>query len=169
MRLGDLAEQVENRHVHGDDDAADHDPEEQYHYRLEQGHQVFYRLVHLVLVEIGDLREHGVEGAGLLADADHLHHHGRKDAGLLQRAGDGLSLLDALARGHDGVLDDRVPGGPGGDLETFQDRHARLYQGAERAAEAGHGDLAHEVAQHWDPQDELIDLPSPLVGLVVTI
>ncbi len=31
----------------------------------------------LLLVEVGDLVEHGVERAGLLADADHLHDHRR--------------------------------------------------------------------------------------------
>ena len=34
--------------------------------------------VDLVIVEVGDLAEHCVHGAGLLADADHLHHHRRE-------------------------------------------------------------------------------------------
>ena len=56
------------------------------------------RDVDLVLVEVGDLVEHRVERAGLLADADHLHDHRREDLGLRQRLGDGLAVLDALAR-----------------------------------------------------------------------
>jgi hypothetical protein len=34
-----------------------------------------HRDVDLFFVEVGDLVEHGVERAGLLADGDHLHHH----------------------------------------------------------------------------------------------
>ena len=36
-------------------------------------------LVDLVLVEVGDLGEHRLERAGLLADGDHLHDHRRED------------------------------------------------------------------------------------------
>ena len=43
------------------------------------------RDVDLFLVEVGDLVEHGVERAGLLADADHLHDHRREDVGLHER------------------------------------------------------------------------------------
>ena len=54
-----------------------------------------HRDVDLVVVEVGDLVEHLVHGAGGLADADHLHHHGREDLGLGERAGDVLALGDA--------------------------------------------------------------------------
>jgi hypothetical protein len=44
------------------------------------------RRVHLLLVEVGDLRQHRVERAGRLADADHLHDHRREHARLASGA-----------------------------------------------------------------------------------
>jgi hypothetical protein len=80
--------------------------------------------VDLVLVEVGDLLQHGVHGAGLLADADHLHDHRREDAGLGERAGHVLALADLLPRVVDGAHDDLVAGGLGDDVERVEDGHA---------------------------------------------
>jgi len=52
------------------------------------------RDVDFFLVEIGDLCQHGVERAGLLADADHLNHHGRHEAGLHERGRHVLAFRD---------------------------------------------------------------------------
>src|SRR5437870_489279 len=65
--LAQLADQVEEGKVHADDDAAHGATQEQDHHRLHQGQEVGHRLVHLLLVEVRDLAEHGVEGARLLA------------------------------------------------------------------------------------------------------
>ena len=53
--------------------------------------------VDLLFVEVGDLVEHRVERAGLLADADHLHDHRREDVRLDERLRHVLALGD-LAR-----------------------------------------------------------------------
>ena len=65
---------------------ADHAAEEHHHDRLDHARQRADRDVDLVFVEVGDLVEHRVHGAGLLADADHLHDHRREDLGLGERA-----------------------------------------------------------------------------------
>ena len=43
--------------------------------------------LHLFVVVVGDLVEHGVELAGLLADVDHVDHDVVDDPGLLAAAG----------------------------------------------------------------------------------
>ena len=56
------------------------------------------RGVDLVVVEVGDLVEHRVHRAGLLADADHLHDHRREHLRLRERLGHVLALGDLRAR-----------------------------------------------------------------------
>ena len=62
--------------------------------------------VDFVLVEIADLVQHLVQGAGLLADADHLYHHVGENPRLPQGLDDRLPSLDAPANTLDRVLDD---------------------------------------------------------------
>ena len=70
--------------------------------------------VDLFLVEVGDLVEHLIERAGLLADADHLHDHRREDLGLEQRLGHVLAFADPLRATYMmRLLDDDVAGGLG--------------------------------------------------------
>ena len=140
-------------------DAQEHD-----HDRFQQRQQVGHRLVDLLLVEVGDLGEHRVERARLLADADHLHHHRREDAALLQGLGERHAALHGLAHGHDRVFDDRVAGGPGGDLEAVEDRHAGRDEGRERAAEARHRDLLHDEAEDRELEDDAVDGAPPAVA-----
>src|SRR5688500_12070090 len=61
LRLTDLSDEREHRHVHRDDDAADGDAEERDEDRLEELHQAGHGDVHFFFVEVGDLAEHGVE------------------------------------------------------------------------------------------------------------
>ena len=129
----------------------------------------FDGVVDLFLVELGDLGEHGVEGAGLLADADHLDDHRREDLRLGERLGDRPAGLDGLADGHDRVLDDRVARRLRGDLEAVEDRDAGRGQRRERPAEAGDGDLLHDVAEDRQLQDDPVDDAAPLVGRVVAL
>src|SRR3954469_23786423 len=153
----DLAQDRVERQVHRRDDRSDDDAEDGDHDRLDELHQAGHRGIDLLLIEVGDLREHLVEGAGLLADVDHLHHHGGEDPGLGQRLADRLALLDALAGGHHGVLDDGVAGRLGGDLQTVEDGHARGGEGAQGAAEAGHRDLAQQHAYHRDLEHQAVE------------
>ena len=67
--------ELEDRQVHRDDEAADHDAEEHDDDRLEQARQRRHGVVDLALVEVGDLAQHAVERARLLADLRHLQHH----------------------------------------------------------------------------------------------
>jgi cytochrome P450 len=67
---------VEHRQIHRDHHPADHHAHHHDHDRLQHRGERAHRRVHLVVVEVGDLGEHLVQAAGLLADVDHLHHHG---------------------------------------------------------------------------------------------
>ena len=88
--------------------------------------------IDLVLVEVGDLRQHRVERAGLLADGDHLDDHGRKDVRIAERLADGLAFLDRLPSRHDGVFDDGVAGGLRRDLQAIENRDAGGGEGGQR-------------------------------------
>ncbi len=70
-------------------------------------------------VEVGDLAEHAVERAGLLADADHLRDHVREDFGRLQRFDEALAALDARTNLADRFFDDDVAGGARRDVERL--------------------------------------------------
>src|SRR5918993_3442699 len=50
--LGELADQVEDRHVHRNDDAADDSAEDGNHDRLHQRQQAGHRGVHLFFIEV---------------------------------------------------------------------------------------------------------------------
>ena len=80
-----LGDQVEDWQIHRDHDAADDDAEHGDHDRIEQRQQAGDGRVDFLLVEVGNLREHRIERAGRLADADHLRDHRRKDVRLLER------------------------------------------------------------------------------------
>src|ERR671925_1015564 len=122
--LLDRVVDLEQRHVHRDhdepDDAADHDE----HHGLEDRGQRLDGRRDLVLVEVGDLREHRVERARLLAHADHVADHAREDGGLLERVGDRAAALDALDDLGHRVLDDAVAGRLAGDVERGEERDA---------------------------------------------
>src|SRR5690349_18340062 len=76
--LLDLVVDLEQRHVHRDyyksNDSTDHDD----HDRLEDRGQSFHSGLYFILVEIRNLREHRVQGAGFLTDGHHLDDHARK-------------------------------------------------------------------------------------------
>src|SRR5208282_3422598 len=91
-----LGDQGDQRQEEGDDDEADDAAEDDDHHRLEEADQRFHGHFHLFVVVVGDLVEHGVELAGLLAHVDHVDHDVVDDAGLAQGLGDRLALADAL-------------------------------------------------------------------------
>src|SRR5215211_2698018 len=63
-RLLDLVVDLEHRQVHRDHDEADDGADNHDHHRLEDRGQGLDRRLHLLLVEVRDLGEHGLEGAG---------------------------------------------------------------------------------------------------------
>ena len=75
--LADLVVEREDRQVHRDHDEADDAADEDDHHRLEQRGQRLDLGVDLGLVEVGDLGQHVLELAGLLADRDHVGDHRR--------------------------------------------------------------------------------------------
>ena len=124
MRLTEFSNQREQRQVHGDDHAADHQAEEHDHDGFESCEQIFNSNVDFILIEISNLLQHGVHGTGLFADGDHLGHHAREDFRFLQRLSKGLAFLERLANLGKCSLDNRVTGSLGGNVETLEDRNA---------------------------------------------
>src|SRR3954447_9885173 len=97
----DVTRHLEDRHIHRHHHAADHAAEEHHHERLDEAGHRGHRDVHLLLVEVGDLAQHGVERTGLLAAGDHLHDHGRHEAGVHERRREILALRYLRARVED--------------------------------------------------------------------
>ena len=87
---------------------ADHGTDHDDHDRLDDGGQRGDRGVHLLLVEVGDLPEHCVELAGLLADLDHLADHRREDRVLHQGLRDRDARVHLLPDSAQRLLDDPV-------------------------------------------------------------
>ncbi len=111
--LLDRVVHLEQRHVHRDHDEPDDAADDHEHHRLEDRRQRLDGRGDLVLVEVGDLRQHRVERAGLLAHADHVADHAREDRGLLERVGDRAAALHRLDDVGHRVLDDAVARGLG--------------------------------------------------------
>src|SRR5882724_126815 len=147
VRAAQLADQREQRQVHGNDHAADHHAEKNDHDGFESSQQVLHGSVHFLFVEIGDLLEHGVHGACLFADGNHLRHHTREDFGISQWFRERLAFLERFSYLLQRPLDDRVSSGPRGDVESFQDGYAAGDQRSERSSKPGHGDLSHQDAK----------------------
>src|SRR5258708_2678434 len=89
-----LAEEREQRQVHGNDHSADDHAKKNDHDGLECGQQVFHRRVNFFFVEVSDLLQHGIHRASLFADGNHLCDHARKHFGFLQGLGKGLAFLE---------------------------------------------------------------------------
>src|ERR1051325_4942172 len=164
---GHLADEGEEGEVHGYDDGADGDAEEADHDRLDERQEGGDGRVDLLLVEVGDLAEHRVERARLLAYADHLRDHVGEYVGRLQGLDYRLAALDADSHLVDGVLDDGVAGRARRYLKRLEDGHARGEQRGERAREARDRYLAEYLPDDRHLQRQLVDHPAPLRRLVV--
>ena len=70
----------------GIDDVAYNSRQENDHNRLQQGCQAFSDHIDLFVVSDGDAVKHLFKVAGLFANSDHVAHHGREGAGLLEGA-----------------------------------------------------------------------------------
>ena len=87
------------------------DAEEDDHDRLEQrGHRVDC-IIDFIVVGFGNLQQHLVELARLLADVDHVHDDVVEDPALPQRLGDALALADGHRVGHVEARVGRLAGG----------------------------------------------------------
>src|SRR5512145_1349394 len=62
--LFDQGDDLEDRQVQSDDQAADDDAQNDDHRRLQQGHEGAHGGIDLVVVEVGHLAQHLIEGAG---------------------------------------------------------------------------------------------------------
>ena len=119
------------------------------------------------VVEVRDLAEHRVQGAGVLTDGHHLHDHRREDRVLRQRAGQRLTAPHGLLDRLGGLLDDEVAAGLADDVERLQERDAGVDHRAEVAGEPGDRDLLEQLAEHG--QLELPRVDALADGLVVLV
>src|ERR1700682_637222 len=109
VRLTQLADEREQRQVHGNNHAADHHAQKHDHDRLKGRQQVFYRGVDFIFIKVRDLLQHGVHRAGLFADADHLGDHAGKNLSFTQRLGQRLAFFEGPAKLHQSLFFDRLP------------------------------------------------------------
>ena len=150
---------MEDGEIHRDDQPADHDAQEDDHQRFHQRREIRYGALDLVVVELGDLRQHDVQRPGGFADLNHVADHVRKDPTFDQRRGQRSALADAVARRQHGLLDDAVTGRLGRDRQSVQDRDAGGRQRAQGLREAGHRGLPGDGAEHGQGEDQPVGLP----------
>ena len=133
-------------------------PMNDHDQRFEQAGQRVDRVVDFLLVELGDLEQHGVERAGLFADRGHLHDHVREQVDLLHRHVDAGSRPTTSSRmSQHGLLVDDVAGGAGHDLQRLDQRHAGLEGHRQRAREARDRRVVHDLADDRQLQDHAVE------------
>src|SRR5208282_3022034 len=135
------------RHVQRDHDAADADAEQADDDRFQHGQHVFGGRVNFVFVEVRDLLQHGVHGAGGFANADHLGDHVGKDAAFAQGIDDGAAFFDRLAHFHQRFFQHSVARRAGGDGQAFEDRNAGGNERTQGSRETGNRDLAQQQSE----------------------
>jgi hypothetical protein len=114
-------------------------------------------VVHLLLEEVRDLAEHGVELAGLLADRHHLHHHGGEDVGTLHCEGEACAGADIALDLPRGDQIDVVAGGAADRIERLDQRDAGGEHRRQRARPARDGGLADDRTDHREAQQRSIE------------
>src|ERR1700682_87424 len=144
VRLTQLADEREQRQVHGNNHAADHHAQKHDHDRLKGRQQVFYRGVDFIFIKVRDLLQHGVHRAGLFADADHLGDHAGKNLSYTQRLGQRLAFFERPANFHQSLLYDSIPRGFRGDVQAFEDGYAAGDERTEGTCEARHGNFSEQ-------------------------
>jgi len=114
---------LEDRQVHGDNEATNEHTENSHDHRLEQAREVVYGIVDIFFVEVCDLGRHVIERTGFFTNRDHLDHHVREQVrvlhGLLQ-ALTGRNLVTHFQ--HTNLVND-VARGTSNRLECFDKRH----------------------------------------------
>ena len=100
--------------------------------------------------------QHGVHGARLFADRNHLRDHARENVAFLQRLGQRLALFERLSDLYQCLLNNRVAGRSGSDVQTFQDWHAAGNQRSQGSGEAGDSDLSHQQAKNRHFEDDRV-------------
>src|SRR5262245_47973232 len=73
--LAQILQQLEHGQKERDDDGADDAAQDDDHQRLQKADQTLHEHVHFLIVNVGDLIEHRVQFARLLADVHHVHNH----------------------------------------------------------------------------------------------
>ena len=149
--------ELEHRHVHGNDNGAHDHPQENHEDRFHDRQQIGYHDVDFLFIVIGDLYQHGIQLTCGFTHRHHLNHHGREELRFLHRLVDGLAFLDIAPDLADGLLENGVAGGIGGNLERFQDCHAARQEGGQRAGEAGDAYLAKYVPHDGNAKEEAVN------------
>jgi hypothetical protein len=136
------------------------------HHGLEHRGHARERDVDLAVVGVGDVGQHLLELAGALADRDHVGDERRELAAALERRGDALALADVVAGRRDDLLEHPVAEQRADDVEGLQQLHAAGEHRRQRAGEAGDRQLAREVADDRElEQDGVAGRATELGGL----
>src|SRR5271157_2379308 len=157
----EFSDHREQRHVQRNHDASDADAEHADDDRLQHGQHVFGGGVDFVFVEVRDLLQHGVHGAGGFANADHLGHHVGEDAAFAQGIDDGAAFFDRLEYLHQRFFEHGVARGAGGDGQAFENRNARGDERAQGAGETGDCDLAQQHTEDGQFEQHGVEVIAP--------
>ncbi len=140
--------EFENRQIHGDHDPANNYTDYDHNERFEQRSQRIDCVADFLLVELGDLEQHGIQRAGFLADRDHLHDHVRKQTGLPHREIQLMSDSDVFADALDRLVIDRTAGGGRYGIKRLDQGNAGFEGDAESAGKTRNSRLVQNLADH---------------------
>src|SRR5690554_4985294 len=162
--LADNLTHLEDRQVHGNDQAADQHTQNRHDNRLHQGCQVVHHVVHHRLVVFGYFLQHLIQVTRLFANGRQLHCHYREDVllahGSLQLGAAGDIVFDAL----DGIPVNRVAGGAGYGIESVHQGYTGGEGGGKNTAELGNGGFVEDFTHDWYFQHVLVDNIRELLG-----
>src|SRR6267143_2800456 len=162
VRAAQLADQGEERQVHGNDHAANDNTKENDHDRFKGCQEVLNCRVDLFFVKVRNLLEHRVHRTRLFADGDHLCDHARKYFGISQRLGERLTFFERFSHLLQSPFDDCVSSRLGGNVKTFEDGHTAGDQRTKGTCKPRHGNLSHQNAKDWQLKDDGIEYEAPL-------
>src|SRR3984957_1734045 len=158
----EFPDQREQRQAHGNYHPADDRAEEHDHDRFQGGQQVLHRRRHFILIEVGNLLQHGIHRPGLFTDRDHLRNHARENRRVLQRLRKRLAFFERFAHLKQRSFHYRVARRLRRNVQPFQNWHAGGNQGAQRPREPRHRDLAHQDAKNRQLQNDGVHHESSL-------
>ena len=153
----DLADHVVDRTEHREHDPAEHAAHDQGQQRFDQLLHLLHRLADVTVVEVADVEQRFVEGAGVLADAQHADHQRREEAGAVEGGGDVLPLDDQLLDPLQPLANDQIADDPLRRPDRLEDRYSRSVEQRKGVGEACQDDLAQNAAEHRHAQLDAVE------------
>src|SRR6185312_1697245 len=151
------AGELEDRQIQRDHHATHHHAEDHHDHGFEQGGEGVDRILHLILVELGDLEQHVVQCTGFLADRSHLHHHVREQVGLAHRQLQLVAHRNVITDLLHGIAIDDAAGGTRYRIQCLHQWDTGVEGDAQGACETGDRGFAHDLAKYRQLQRHAIE------------